>query len=87
MANTTATDDQVPDGMIANNAIAQLKVLTASPSVPWFLAVGLHKPHLPHFAPKAYFDKYELADLIYHPSHAQRPAGGPGQQQRPRRTY
>ena len=44
--------------------------------MPWFLAVGLHKPHLPHFAPKAYFDKYELADItLPTPSH---PPAGPG---------
>lgn len=43
LANETASDSQVPDGMIADNAILQLANLTAS-GLPWFLAVGLHKP-------------------------------------------
>ena len=43
IANETADDGEVPDGMIADNAITQLEHLTAS-GLPWFLAVGLHKP-------------------------------------------
>lgn len=60
-ANTTATDDQVPDGMIAANAIERLHNFTKfSADTPFFLAVGFHKPHLPHFAPQKYFDMYPL---------------------------
>jgi arylsulfatase A-like enzyme len=55
--------------MIAANAIEQLRVLAVQPA-PWFLAVGLHKPHLPHFAPKRYFDLYQLEDIsLPRPSH------------------
>jgi iduronate 2-sulfatase len=43
IANETATDGEVPDGMITDNAVMQLKHLAAS-GLPWFLAVGLHKP-------------------------------------------
>ena len=63
-SNETATDDQVPDGMIAMNAIERLHNLTkAEPGAPFFLAVGFHKPHLPHVAPKKYFDMYPIENI------------------------
>ena len=46
--------------MIAMNAIRQLGALRAL-GKPWMLAAGFHKPHLPHFAPKKYFDLYTHA--------------------------
>jgi len=57
VANATAADIDVPDGMIAASAVAQMRQL-AGGAAPWFVAVGLHKPHLPHVAPKKYFDLY-----------------------------
>ena len=61
IANDTATDAQTPDGMIATSAIQQMGQLVSlrnTTGKPWFLAVGFHKPHLPHFAPKRYWDLY-----------------------------
>ncbi|WAJ71707.1 sulfatase [Catenovulum adriaticum] len=53
-------DDNIyPDGLITDEAIQQLQQLTNQPEKPFFLAVGLIKPHLPFGAPKKYLDLYE----------------------------
>ena len=62
-ANATGEDDDLPDGMIALHAVATLKKLAAEPKKPFFIAVGFHKPHLPHIAPKKYFDLYPNVSL------------------------
>jgi arylsulfatase A-like enzyme len=31
---------------------------------PFFLAVGLYRPHLPWYVPRAYFERYPLADIV-----------------------
>lgn len=48
-------DDDQPDG--ANVAVA-LRVLEEHKDGPFFLALGIHKPHDPFVAPRAYFDLY-----------------------------
>ena len=59
---TNFTDDQLPDGDLANKAmsiIGQLKKNnTQGEDRPFFLAVGFHKPHLPFLTPSKYFDLY-----------------------------
>ena len=61
-------DNQLPDGQIADNAVATLKELkknmTKGNSSPFFLAVGFHKPHLPFQAPSKYYDLYPPAEKI-----------------------
>lgn len=52
-------DDIYPDGVIANEALQQLKLLATENEKPFFLAVGLIKPHLPFGAPKKYLDLYD----------------------------
>lgn len=66
-ANATAEDDDMPDGMIAKQAITTLRKLAKAnmekPAQPFFVGVGFHKPHLPHIAPKKYFDLYPLENV------------------------
>ena len=56
------SDEQLPDGDLANRAlqmITQLKInKTKGEDRPFFLAVGFHKPHLPFLAPSKYFNLY-----------------------------
>ncbi|MBL8186861.1 MAG: sulfatase [Acidobacteria bacterium] len=55
-------DEDQPDGQIAREAINVLEQ-RAKDKQPFFLAVGLHKPHDPFIAPKKYFDLYPLESL------------------------
>lgn len=55
-------DNQYPDGLIAQEGMRQLRDL-AEKDTPFFLAIGLIKPHLPFGAPKKYLDLYEGVDL------------------------
>ncbi|MBK1879814.1 sulfatase [Pelagicoccus mobilis] len=56
------------DGLIADEGTEQLKDLAASDK-PFFLAIGLIKPHLPFGSPKKYMAPYEGRELppIDHP--------------------
>lgn len=60
------SDEAYIDGRITNAAINKLRELK---EVPFFMAVGYWKPHLPYNAPKKYWDLYErtaLPKLRYH---------------------
>ena len=61
-------DNSYPDGLITTESIAQLSQL-AEAEKPFFLAVGLIRPHLPFGAPKQYLDLYDGVELppIPHP--------------------
>ncbi len=67
-------DNLYPDGAITNEALKQLRVLYEDNENPFFLAVGIIKPHLPFGAPKRYLDMYEGVKFpaIAHP---QKPEG------------
>jgi len=67
-------DTIYPDGLITNEALKQLNELTTGNDKPFFLAVGIIKPHLPFGAPKSYYDNYAGVKLpaIEHP---QKPEG------------
>ena len=63
-------DDAIyPDGGITKEALNQLSNLVSENEKPFFLAVGLIKPHLPFGAPKSYLDKYEKVEfpVVAHP--------------------
>ncbi|MEP1487267.1 MAG: sulfatase [Algibacter sp.] len=55
-------DTIYPDGHITNEALNQIDDLT-SKEQPFFLAVGIIKPHLPFGAPKKYMDLYDGVTL------------------------
>lgn len=53
-------DNKYPDGCNTDYAIEQLNRLKDKP---FFLAMGLYKPHLPFNAPKKYWDMYKPEDI------------------------
>ena len=60
-------DNDLPDGLIAQKAVSELKALK-NKNEPFFLAVGFLKPHLPFVAPKKYWDLYEGKKLPLSPN-------------------
>jgi len=70
------SDDTYTDGKTARLAAKTLGELKQS-GKPFFLAVGMAKPHLPFVAPKKYWDLYDPAK-IYVPPFQKLPAGAPG---------
>ncbi len=62
-------DSIYPDGLITDEALRQLDLLNATQS-PFFLAVGIIRPHLPFGAPSRYYEPYRNAELppIPHPT-------------------
>lgn len=67
---SVAGDDSIyPDGLITQEAVAQLQQLADS-SQPFLLAVGLIRPHLPFGAPAKYMEKYVDVELpaIFNPN-------------------
>lgn len=55
-------DNAYPDGQIAERTIADLQRLKES-GQPFFLTCGLHRPHMPFYAPKKYWDLYERSQI------------------------
>ncbi|MFC7337872.1 sulfatase [Haloferula chungangensis] len=55
-------DEEQTDGIAATEAVARLKQYQSNKE-PFFLAIGLYRPHTPFVAPKKYFDLYPLQDI------------------------
>jgi arylsulfatase A-like enzyme len=58
------SDEQQEDAKVADWAIGQLK---ASPREPFWMGVGLRRPHVPCYAPQKWFDLYPAASLMLPP--------------------
>ncbi len=56
--NADVPDNTYPDGALADEAIERLQAAKQR-DVPFFIAVGFVKPHLPFVAPKKYWDLYQ----------------------------
>jgi len=56
-----ASDNDLPDGLIATNAVQMLKNATSQDG-PWIVAAGFHRPHLPEVCRAPYTDLYPLQD-------------------------
>lgn len=56
------TDDEQTDAIGAEYAIKLLGEHAKEES-PFFMAVGLYRPHTPYVAPKSYFEKYPLGKI------------------------
>ena len=63
-------DDIYPDGIMIDEALRQMKQLAGDKDRPFFLAVGILRPHLPFGAPAKYYHPYEQAEFppIPHPA-------------------
>ncbi len=71
--NRPGDDTLYPDGWITGEALRQLETL-AKNDQPFFLAVGIMKPHLPFACPQKYADLYR--DVEFPPiPHPEKPAG------------
>lgn len=72
---TPGPDTIYPDGLIVEESLNQMDQLIANNSrQPFFLAVGIIRPHLPFGAPKKYLDLYEGVDIPEVP-HPGKPSG------------
>lgn len=68
-------DSIYPDGLITDEALKQMDLLSKnSKEKPFFLAVGIIRPHLPFGAPAKYMKPYQDATLPATP-HAEKPSG------------
>ena len=55
-------DDTYDDGVNTESAIELLRELSSNRK-PFFIALGLKKPHLPFYAPKKYWDLYDPSSI------------------------
>ncbi len=61
--SAVGNDDIYPDGLTTDEALRQLRSLTTDTQQPFFLAVGIIRPHLPFGAPAKYMQPYRDVTL------------------------
>jgi arylsulfatase A-like enzyme len=61
-----AADEDLREWKIVQYGIDQLQ---QKHDKPFFLAIGLHKPHMPWFVPRKYFDMHPLDEIELPPTH------------------
>lgn len=71
-------DDAYADGRVATETIRRLKSHANAPEKPFFMAVGMARPHLPFSAPKKYWDLYDPMKLPM-PDFEEAPEGAPAE--------
>ena len=72
---SVAGEDEIyPDGLIVAESLRQMDSLAADAEKPFFLAVGIIRPHLPFGAPAKYMQAYEDIELPPIP-HPKKPEG------------
>lgn len=69
--SAAVADSALPDGLIAEQAMATLRKVQDQP---FFLAVGFFKPHLPFTAPQKYWDLYDRSAIALS-ANPERPEG------------
>lgn len=62
MQFTVEKDEDLPDGLLAQEAIAKLKAFKTG-SKPFFLGLGFFKPHLPFVAPRQDWDAISQIEI------------------------
>ncbi|MEM7791898.1 MAG: sulfatase-like hydrolase/transferase, partial [Verrucomicrobiota bacterium] len=62
IVQSTERDEELPDHLAIDKAISLLEKRAQEDS-PFFLAVGLVRPHFPFVAPKAEFDAYPVEEM------------------------
>jgi iduronate 2-sulfatase len=67
-------DDIYPDGIMIDEALRQIQQLADDEERPFFLAVGILRPHLPFGAPAKYLRPYQNAEFPPIP-HSNKPEG------------
>lgn len=61
--SSDGSDEEQTDGIAALEAKGELQRL-ASRNQPFFLAVGLYRPHTPYVSPHAYFERYNRDAIV-----------------------